>query len=314
MCAIREKHMMRKEETTLFSDCDGLPLSLVWGYPERECKGVVQLVHGMSEHKERYLEFMEYLAQHGYICVLHDHRGHGKSVRTHEDLGYLYDHEATYIVEDVHQINTLLHAKYPKLPVFLFGHSMGSLVVRAYCKRYDDTIDGLLVCGSPSENKAAGFGKALVLWMQKRKGDHYRSSLIQKMAFGKHNHSFSHAASENTWLCSDASVVRAYDEDPLCGFVFTLNGFANLFALMQKVYDKKGWSCHKPQLPIRFIAGREDPCIISEKAFQQAAGCMREAGYTTVTARLFDGMRHEILNEVQREMVYEDVVNFLEQA
>ena len=228
--------MMRKEETTLLSACDGLPLSLIWGYPQTDIKGVVQLVHGMAEHKERYLGFMEYLTQHGYICVLHDHRGHGKSVRDKEDLGYLYDHEATYIVEDVHQINMLLHKSYPDLPVYLFGHSMGSLVVRAYCKQYDTTIDGLIVCGSPSENKAASFGKALASLMEKSKTDHYRSPLLQKLAFGKHNQNFPDEASENAWLCSDVEVVKAYDEDPFCGYVFTLNGFANLFALMQKVY------------------------------------------------------------------------------
>ena len=143
------------------------------------------------------------------------------------------------------------------------------------------------------------------------KDAHYRSPLIQKMAFGNHCDGFAEEGSDNVWLCSDMEVVRAYDRDPLCGYTFTLNGFENLFSLMQDVYERKNWMLRNRTLPIRFIAGSEDPCIIRRGKFQEAAGLLREVGYSDVSARLFDGMRHEILNEPDHLLVYEDVSAFL---
>jgi len=143
------------KEITLSSEKDDLPLSMLVHEPEETAKGIIQIVHGMSEHKMRYMEFMEYVAQKGYITIIHDQRGHGKSVRKPEDLGYLYDNTATYIVEDVYQITKWAKTQYPALPITLLGHSMGSMVVRKYCQTHDAEIDKLIVCGSPSKNKMA---------------------------------------------------------------------------------------------------------------------------------------------------------------
>ncbi|MCH4287210.1 MULTISPECIES: alpha/beta fold hydrolase [Bacillota] len=304
--------MAKIQGFTFPSEQDQLIISAVKVVPDTPIVGVIQMVHGMAEHKERYLPFMQFLAQHGYVCVMHDHRGHGKSIASKDDLGYFHDKTGDYLIEDIHQLTKLLKTQYPDAPFFLFGHSMGSLLVRCYCKRYDDDIDALVVCGSPSENKAAKAGKLLVKAMEKIKGEHYRSPLIQKMAFGSNNKAFSEDGSENVWLCSDQNVVKAYDEDPLCGFIFTLNGFENLFTIMMDVYDANGWAMKHKDLPIRFIAGSEDPCIGNETKFKQAAGFMKERGYTNVSARLFEGKRHEILNEDIKEEVYEDVLAFYE--
>ncbi len=302
------------QEYSFISDADGLHISVLRCEPAGQPQGIVQLVHGMAEHKERYEDFMRFLAEHGYVSVLHDHRGHGKSVKEEADLGYMYNSGGAYLIDDIRQLNAQLHQEYPTLPVYMFGHSMGSLAVRAYLKRYDDTIDALIVCGSPSKNPAAGAGRLLARLMMGIKGAHYRSPLLQKMAFGKNCDGFIEECSENIWLCSDMDVVRAYDADPLCGYTFTLNGFENLFSLMQTVYDKKHWTLRNKHLPIRFIAGKEDPCIISPDKFQEAAGLLQTLGYTAVSARLFEGMRHEILNEPLHELVYEDILCFLTKA
>lgn len=306
--------MTNIKEFTLISEQDQQIISAVKVIPDTPVIGVIQLVHGMAEHKERYLPFMTYLAQHGYVCVMHDHRGHGKSVVSNNDLGYFHDKNGTYLIEDIHTLCQLMKQQYPDVPYFLFGHSMGSLLVRCFCKRYDDEIDALVVCGSPSENKAAKAGKLLVKAMEKVKGEHYRSDLIQHMAFGAHQKAFPKGESENVWLCSDQSVVKAYDEDPLCGFVFTLNGFENLFTIMMEVYDAHGWKMKHKALPIRFIAGGDDPCIVNEAKFKEAAGFMKTLGYENVTARLFEGKRHEILNEDIKEEVYEDVLAFYDKV
>ena len=149
------------QEYSFISDADGLNISVLRCEPAGQPQGIVQLVHGMAEHKERYEDFMRFLAEHGYVSVLHDHRGHGKSVKEEADLGYMYNSGGAYLIDDIRQLNAQLHQEYPTMPVYMFGHSMGSLAVRAYLKRYDDTIDALIVCGSPSKNPAAGAGRLL---------------------------------------------------------------------------------------------------------------------------------------------------------
>lgn len=303
---------MEHHTFSFLSASDGLRIAGLYIVPEKKpYQGIVQLVHGMAEHKERYLPFMEELSKHGYICVITDHRGHGESVKHRKDLGYFYDTSGEAVVEDIHQLTMMMRNKLPDLPFLLFGHSMGSLIVRKYCKRYDRDIDALVVCGSPSRNPMAGIAKKLVRGMKKVKGDHHRSALIQKLAFGSFAKNFPEQDSENVWLCSDPLVVKAYDEDPLCGFVFTLNGFENLFSIMSDVYDPNGWSCTKAELPILFIAGSKDPCITSEEQFAKAHGFMKEVGYRDVEHHLFEGRRHEILNEDIKEDVYAYVFEWM---
>ena len=145
----------------LTASADGIQLSLAYLEPQGSPKGIVQLVHGMCEHKERYYSLMEYFCDAGYVCVIHDHRGHGGSVKTADDLGYMYDGGWKAMVEDVELVRKWSARKWPGLRRILMGHSMGSMVVRSYVKRYDSQVDTLIVCGSPSYNPAAGFGRML---------------------------------------------------------------------------------------------------------------------------------------------------------
>lgn len=290
---------------------DGLTIHATMVLPQHEIKGIVQVVHGMSEHRQRYIPFLEHLAKEGYIAVIHDHRGHGDSVKTPADYGYFYEHSGTYIVEDTHQLTYYMKQQYPDLPLYLFGHSMGSLVVRAYTKKYDYELSGLIVCGSPSKNPMALMGLLLVKVLQFFKGEHTRIKFVHQMAFGTFDKKFTNGTSANRWVCSDDHVVENYDRDERCGFIFTLNGFENLFRLMRNVYDDENWLMANPSLPILFLAGKEDPCIVSEAKFQHAYDFKKRVGYQQVKAKLYPGMRHEILNETKKEEVYEDVLEFL---
>lgn len=302
---------MKEQEFHFQSFQDGLPIAGTVICPKQPI-GVLQVVHGMCEHHQRYLPLMREMAKQGWICVSHDHRGHGESVLRPDDLGYFYDSTGTYVMEDVHQLTYLMKQRFPHLPYVLFGHSMGSLIARAYCKKYDYELDGLIICGSPSKNPLALAGQALVWGMAKCKGETYRSSMIQNMAFGSFIRKFAHEGSDNAWVCSDPLVVAAYDRDPHCGFTFTLNGFSALFHLMRNVYDPDDWIRLNKQLPILFIAGREDPCIGSETKFLHAVNFMRNLGYRNVRSILYPDMRHEILNEQNKEVVYADIASFLE--
>ncbi|MEG0710081.1 MAG: alpha/beta fold hydrolase [Longicatena sp.] len=305
---------MKLETFTILSKKDGLRLVGSYCVPEIKVKGVVQLVHGMAEHKERYEGFMKALASFGYASVIHDLRGHGASVRDDQDIGYFYEESGTFMVEDTHEISLLIKEKMGDVPFILFGHSMGSLIVRAYCKKYDNDIDALIVCGSPSKNKAAPLACTLVNTMKKIKGERYRSAFIQNLAFGPYKKKFPKETSENCWLSCNANVVKEYDNDRACGYTFTLNGFLNLFHLMMNVYEPSSWVINKPNLPILFIAGSEDPCIGSRKAFQESIDLMKKIGYAKVDARLIEGKRHEILNEDNKDEVYEILKNWIEKA
>ena len=300
------------EKTKIKSNQDGLELEILLIKPEREIKGIVQISHGMAEHKERYKPFMKYLASCGYMAIIHDHRGHGASVKRLDDLGYFYDEKAEAIVEDLHQITTYIKEQYPNKKVILFGHSMGSMVVRKYIKKYDKDIDRLIVCGSPSRNPFTGLALRVVKLLKTFKGEYHRSNFIQRLAFGTYNKNIKNPISENAWVCANENTVKEYDKDELNGFIFTLNGFQNLFTLMKDIYHKQGWELNKKELPIFFIAGADDPVIMGTKHWKKAQDFLKELGYQNVSGKLYAGMRHEILNEEDNKKVFEDVLEWIE--
>ena len=289
---------------------DGLELEGIYMEPENKKKAIIQIVHGMAEHKERYLPFMRYLCNQGYVVVIHDHRGHGQSIKHTDDLGYFYDETGTYIYLDAHDIGMKFKKEY-NLPLYLMGHSMGSLVVREVCKYFDKDIDKLIVCGYPSKNDAIESAITLTKFLMKLQGKKHRSSLIQHIAFSSYSKRFNDSL-ENTWLSENKENVYTYNEDPLCGFTFTLNGFLNLFSLMNDVYNASQWKCDHKELPILFIAGEKDPCIDTKEKWIEAQNFLKQLGYQSIQNHLYENMRHEILNEKEHEIVYKDILDFLE--
>lgn len=298
---------MKREEITIRSDRDGLDLGVSIRIPEHPT-GILQLVHGMAEHRERYHDFMDYCAEHGLVVIIHDHRGHGASVKSKEDFGYFGKDGVENIVQDVHQLTEYVRGRFPGLPLTLFGHSMGSLVVRCYIQEYDRDVDGLIVCGSPSYQVGARVGILIAKLMQVFKGEKHRSNFVNNVAFASNMKKFKHEGNPNAWVVSDPAVLAAYDADERDGFIFTLNGFETLFKLMQRAYSKKGWAMQNPNLPVLFIAGEDDPCIIDEKHLQKAVEFLRQRGYHHVSSKLYPHMRHEILNEIGKAEVWRDVV------
>lgn len=293
------------------SRVDRLEISVMSVIPEGEIRGIVQLVHGMSEHKERYLPFMEYLAEEGFLSIIHDHRGHGKSVKFSSDLGYMYGGGTKAYIDDLLLVNETVRERLPGKPLILFGHSMGSLGVRVFAKKYQNCLDGLIVCGSPYKNPALAVGNTLAEWAKDFLGDRHLCRLIEAMSFGPYAMHFPGEKSRFAWVCSDKQVVKEYEESPLCGFTFSADAYLVLFDLMKETYDLKGWEAEHPHMPILFIGGAEDPCIGGRKKFSQAIHTMHRAGYENVKGRLYPGMRHEILNETQKEKVYKEIVCYL---
>ena len=299
--------MSKIENLTIPSRVDGLPLSVSLVAPDTgEPKALVQLAHGMAEHRERYLPFMEYLADHGYAALINDHRGHGGSLRAPGDLGYFYAGGANALVKDLHQLTLWFKSRFPKRKLFLFGHSMGSLAVRVYRQRYEGDIDGLVVCGSPGRNPATGMGLALNKAMTALRGERHISQMFVNMTTGSFNKGNPKSGSANAWLSPNQDNVQKYDADPLCGFPFTLNGYKALLTLLKDAYRPVPTA--RPELPVHFLSGADDPCAPDGKGFNDAVACLRRDGYRTVTARMYPGMRHELLNHTNHMQIYEDLL------
>ena len=303
---------MTAERVTLLSGRDGLKLSLLWMAPEAPL-GIVQISHGMAEHKERYLPLMEYLAGLGYACVVHDLRGHGESVNSQDDLGYFGAKALEALVEDLKQVSEYARGRWPGVPVYLLGHSMGSLIARAYLKRCPD-LDGLILSGTPSYQAAVVPAGLLISGIGKFRGERYRSNLVNKLFFGTFNHKIKNPASMFAWLNTDDAAVSVYDKDPLCGFLFTLNGFASLRGLLIDVNSPRGWAQPRKSMPVLFVSGGDDPCMISREKLSEAVNLLRNVGYVHIKVKVYDGLRHEILNEPQRDKVYADIAAFLEEC
>lgn len=308
---------MQKREFTLQSKYDNLALSCAEytaeGVTQTNAKGVVQIVHGMCEYKERYEGFIDYLTQNGYIVFAHDHRGHGGSVTANENLGYFGDKKGEAIVDDAALVTDEIRRLYPGLSVTLFGHSMGSLVVRAYIQKYEEKIDKLIVCGSPSKNSLAGVGLMLNGVISAFHGKKYRSRLMANASTGGGDDKFP-GEGKNAWLTRDKTVVEKYNADEKCNFVFSCNGFSNLLHLVKNAYKKKKYPAKHSDLPIFFMAGADDPVIGSEKKWLAAQQFLRDVGYKNVTGKLYPKMRHEILNELGKEEVYADALAFIEKS
>ncbi len=305
--------MSRTITDFIISEADGLQLSVLCVVPDTVTLGIVQLVHGMCEYKERYLPFMEFLADNGYAAVIHDHRGHGKSVRNKDDLGYMYGVGADGLLQDILTVNKYAHQEFGQdLPFVLFGHSMGSLAVRAYAAMHDQSFDVLITSGTPAPNGGgAAIGKVLAKLEGRVRGRRHKSSLLAGIALGGYAKKFIDEGSTSAWISSDPQVVRAYDESEYCGFLFTDDAFLTLFELMGRAYDEKAWNCTNPDLPILVISGAEDPCMGNMRLFSQIVKSLRYIGYRDVRGKIYKDMRHEILNEREKERVYRDILHFI---
>jgi len=312
---------MEIKETTFghLSESDELTLSVMRIEPANpaDIKGIVQLVHGMNEYKERYRDFMNFLASNGYLTIIHDHRGHGHSVKNPDDLGYMYGKGYIGIVRDIHEITTVAKTYAERitgknnLPFILLGHSMGSMAVRCYIRKFDSEIDKLCVIGSPSNQPAAKAGLLAIRAFEKFKGDRARMPLIAGLVMGGYEKKFKKEGIPHSWVNSDPEAVRQYNADPYCNYCFTLNGFENLVKLTMLTYKDGGHNMDNPNLPIRFFSGADDPCAVSTKAFSDAVEFLKKQGYTDVEGKMYYNMRHEILNEPEHQKVYDDILAFI---
>ena len=303
------KNMIMTSEFTFHSRIDDLNISVLVVRPEDKPKAVVQIAHGVCGCKEKFLPMMEYMAERGVACVAGDHRGHGHSIRAIDDLGYMYEGGYLALVDDMRMITQWIHSTFPATPVYLVGHSMGSMAARIYAKYDDSAIDGLVLTGSPSWNPFSRVGKMLAGLMCMIGLSHYRVTLIQRITSDRYNRRFS-SEGRLAWTCSDPKVRQSYTDNPVCNFVLTANGSYNVMCMMEETYNGR-WTVSNPQLPIFFISGSDDPMMGSERNFHESAQYICDRGYMNVTSAIYPGMRHEVLNEIGKEEVWNEILDFI---
>lgn len=277
-----------------------------------DVKAVLQVAHGMAEHLERYEKFASSLCDLGIALYINDHLGHGKSVASASELGYFGASDGwKNFVEDCHQLTIIAKKENPGKPFFFFGHSMGSFVARAYTLKYASELNAAIYCGTAGPNPASGVGALLSTLIGKIKGDHHRSKLIDKIAFGSYNSKFEKRTAFD-WLSRDTKEVDKYIADDLCGFLFTANGYRDLMQLLGFVSSKEWFEGLDKKLPVLLIAGAMDPVGSYGKGVDQVCQKLYKAGKDNITKILYPDARHEILNEKACfDAVVKDVADFI---
>lgn len=278
----------------------------VW-LPEGEVKGVVQLVHGICEYIQRYAPFAAFLTAHGYAVCGNDHLGHGGSVKDESEYGFFTNWWD--LTRDVYALRRTMGQRFPGVPYFILGHSMGSFVTRTYLMDYPGTVTGAILSGTGQESAVSVAAGKLLTGL----GDpHKVNKLFYKLSIGAYNNAFKPSRTRADWICRDEAVVDAYLADPLCNF-FTKAGMNHaMMEGLQYIGNKKNLQKMDKATPIYFFAGDHDPVGAMGKGVTKVAGWFREVGVRDVTVRLYPGGRHEMLNEINKEEVFADTLAWLE--
>lgn len=304
------------KQNRVFRSCDGKTnIHVLLWIPEGKVRGVLQIVHGMCEFVERYDRFATFLNEHGYVVCANDHLGHGRSVTDAEQLGFFRETDgAGAAIADMRRLHRIMKKKYPDVPYFMLGHSMGSFFARQYMEEYGGELDGVIVMGTGSvPGPVLKFGKALCAGIARARGWHYRSRTVESMAMGSYNKAFKNARTPYDWLTQDEKIVDSYAANPLNTFSFTVNGFHTLFSAIDKAQNKKLLSNVPADLPILLVSGSMDPVGSFTKGVRTAYDLFKKTGKREVDLHFFEGDRHEILNELDYENVYEYLLTWLDE-
>lgn len=280
---------------------DGLELSCLYS-KVNNAKACVQIVHGMVEHKERYIPFIERLNREGYTVIISDLRGHGKSINDKYPLGHIGSYNE--MIDDQYEVTKFIKNDNVGLKLYMFAHSMGSLIGRNYLIKYDNEIEKLILCGTVSYNTGVGFAVFLGKIINRIKGKYKYSKLLY---FFSNNASFDEDVS---WISTSKKNVIEYQNDPLCGFKFDNFSNLNLFIMDNNLKKKNLYGVKNKNLEILSVSGALDRTTSGTKGLNKVMKLLNSIGYKNTSFIEYPNMRHEILNEEANECVYVDIVNF----
>lgn len=284
-----------------------------WAPKDQNIRAVFQIVHGMQEYVPRYESFAAFLANEGFLVVGEDHLGHGLTAAADKDLGYFTEGDAsTVLVRDVHRLKKMTQEEHPGVPYFIMGHSMGSFILRKYLAMYGKGIDGAILMGPGAQPAiAASMGIFFTNILRLFHGDRYQSRFITGLAFGSYLKRIPDHKTSSDWLTRDEEIIKSYRADKYCTFKFSLNAYRTLFKTINYVSKTGNLTKISKDIPILITAGMEDPVGDYGKGPAKICEQYRRLGIKDVQLKLYDDCRHEILNEFNKEEVYNDILNWV---
>ncbi len=315
-----------------------VPVSVLRIVPDEKPKYLLQLVHGISETKERYIPFMEYMADHGAEVILHDLPGHGHTPISPDELGVMKDLGYDYInlrmgidmvlaslcsgditVDENSMtvtVGTTGNFEVPDIPRFLLGHSMGSLAAGLYTARQTEHMDGLILMGLPFRHKTSSLGIFLMSLLEGIFGEEAKPKWLNKIAFSSYNRNFTpepQSDGQFMWLSNDIDNRYEFLADPLCNYDKAICTYTNLLRMVRDFHRSSTWDMHLPDLPVLLMAGELDPVAGGDKRVLASKKFLSHLGFRNVSAMMYKGFRHEILRDFCRENVYADIAQFCEE-
>ena len=307
--------MITNNFTFLSNDGKTMVHAVRWTPDNGEIKAILQITHGMVEFIERYEPFAEFLTEHGYMVVGHDHIGHGQSVVSQEDWGYFYEENPSDIlVADMHELRTLIQKEYVEKPYFMLAHSMGSFMLRKYLAFHNENLRGAIIMGTGFiPDNMTRLAMKITAFVTRMKGSHHRSKLIQSLAFGADYKGFDMTGEkpEDSWLTKDVEIVKAYYKEPRCSFMFTVNGYKGLFEAVNFSCNPENAAKLPKKLPLFIVSGDQDPVGGLGKGVMIVYEMYKDAGIQDLTYKLYENDRHEILNETDKQVVFEDILAWM---
>ncbi len=278
--------------------------------PEGEVKGLIHVVHGMTEYIDRYDNLMSCMAEAGHVAFGYDHLGHGKTAKDDTELGFIAHNDGwKYLVNDVGTFSDTVRKMYPGVPTILFGHSMGSFITRLAVNVFPDYYKKLIICGTSGKNPLAGAGLILTDIVKLIRGEKHVSKLVNSMAFGSYNKRFD-GYSKYDWLSKERNNIAKYADDKYCNFSFTVSAMHDLITLIKVCNQKKWFAEIDKDMPILLISGSDDPVGNYGKGVTEVFDRLKGIG-ANATIKLYDDCRHEILNDTCREEVISDILRFV---
>lgn len=273
------------------------------------------IVHGMCEHSDRYVSFAQHISTCGGAVYLYDHLGHKNRVHSIEELGYFHSKKGVkLLIKDLEFVITEAKRRHPDLPIYIFGHSMGSMIVRNYLLQANKPINKVILSGVVEPNIGSKFARMLSNFTIKWKGERHRSKWLTKVSIDRFNKKINSAETNYDWLSYNVENIKNYRNDPYCNFMFTAAAYRDLFTLNCNLFKtcKDEIKYENKQIEVLLVNGKEDPCTGFEKGVNKSIRCLKKQGFVHIISKQYKKMRHEILNEYDAEIVINDIIKFIQ--
>jgi len=311
-----------KSSNFTFTDQDGIEIFVYKWEPETEPKAVVQILHGLAEHAKRYIHVAEVLCKEGYLCYADDHRGHGLTAGDLTDAtlegkaGVLGPNGWRGVVNSIHELSKIIKNEHPNLPLFLLGHSWGAFITQDYIQEWGDEIKGCILSGTNGKVRPLVIkaGKIILKGEIKKLGSTAPSQKMYNMNFKSNNREWKNeeGATGFEWLSRDKSEVQKYIDDPWCGFISPATLWLEFILGFDKIYNPENEKKIPKDLPIFFISGSLCPIGNKTRGVKAMINRLKKYGNTNVTYKFYEDARHELFNEINRDEVFNDVIEWLD--